>query len=73
MTYSVIWLSEAMTAYRRLRAADPNGAKRIAKAVAMLAADPRPAESSSLGGRATVGYASIVTACSMRSQMRRSA
>jgi hypothetical protein len=34
MTYSVIWLSEAMTGYRLLRAADPDGAKRIAKAIA---------------------------------------
>jgi hypothetical protein len=36
MTYSVIWLSEAMTAYRLLRADDPDGAKRIAKAIAAL-------------------------------------
>jgi mRNA interferase RelE/StbE len=50
MTYSVIWLPEAVTAYRRLRATDPDGAKRIAKAVAALAADPRPAESNALGG-----------------------
>jgi mRNA-degrading endonuclease RelE of RelBE toxin-antitoxin system len=50
MTYSVIWLPEAMTAYRRLRATDPDGTKRIAKAVAALATDPRPAESNALGG-----------------------
>jgi mRNA-degrading endonuclease RelE of RelBE toxin-antitoxin system len=50
MTYSVIWLPEAMTAYRRLRATDPDGAKRIAKAVAALASDPCPAESNALGG-----------------------
>jgi mRNA interferase RelE/StbE len=50
MTYRVIWLSEAMTAYRRLRATDPDGAKRIAKAVIALATDPRPAESNALGG-----------------------
>jgi mRNA interferase RelE/StbE len=49
MTYSVIWLSEAMTGYRLLRAADPDGAKRIAKAIAALAVDPRPAESNALG------------------------
>jgi mRNA interferase RelE/StbE len=49
MTYSVIWLSEAMTAYRLLRASDPDGAKRIAKAIAALALDPNPAESNALG------------------------
>jgi len=50
MTYSVIWLPEAMAAYRRLRVTDPDGARRIAKAVAALATDPRPAESNALGG-----------------------
>ena len=50
MTYSVIWLPEAVTSYRRLRTTDPDGAKRIAKAVAALAADPRPGESNALGG-----------------------
>lgn len=50
MTYAVIWLPEAMTAYRRLRAADPEGAKRIAVAAATLAADPHPAGSGALGG-----------------------
>jgi mRNA interferase RelE/StbE len=50
MSYAVIWLPEAMTAYRRLRAVDPDGAKQIANVVAGLAAEPRPAESSGLGG-----------------------
>jgi mRNA interferase RelE/StbE len=50
MTYPVIWLPEAMTAYRQLRASGPDGAKRIEKAVAALAVDPRPAESNALGG-----------------------
>jgi hypothetical protein len=48
MTYSVIWLPEAMTAYRALRTADPDGAKRIARAVAALAADSHPVESNAL-------------------------
>jgi mRNA interferase RelE/StbE len=39
-----------MLAYRRLRAADPEGAKRIARAVGSLSAAPRPPESSALGG-----------------------
>jgi mRNA interferase RelE/StbE len=50
MTYSVIWLPEAMTAYRVLRTADPDGARRIAKATAALAVDSHPAESNALGG-----------------------
>jgi mRNA interferase RelE/StbE len=49
MTDSVIWLPEAMTAYRQLRAADPDGAKRTAKAIAALATDSQPAESNALG------------------------
>jgi len=47
--YAVVWLPAGMTAYRRLRASDPDGAKRIAGAVAALSADPCPAESSALG------------------------
>jgi hypothetical protein len=39
MTHGVVWLPEAMTAYRVLRMADPDGAKRIAKAIAALAVD----------------------------------
>jgi mRNA-degrading endonuclease RelE of RelBE toxin-antitoxin system len=39
-----------MTAYRVLRMADPDGAKRISKAIAMLAVDSHPAESNALGG-----------------------
>lgn len=49
MMHVVIWLPEAMAAYRRLRADDPEGAKRIAAAVAALAFDPRPGESTALG------------------------
>ena len=49
MSYAVIWLTEAMTSYRSLRAADPDGAKRIASTIAGLAADPCPAESDALG------------------------
>ena len=52
MSLAVIWLSEAMTAYRRLRAADPDGARQIAKAVAVLGTDPCPTGSSALGGTA---------------------
>ena len=50
MTYAVIWRPEAMTAYRRLRAVDGQGVKRIAQTVSALAADPCPAASSALGG-----------------------
>jgi hypothetical protein len=49
MSYAVIWLTGAMTSYRRLRAADPDGAKRIASTIAGLASDPYPAESNALG------------------------
>lgn len=52
MSLAVIWLPEAMTAYRRLRAADPDGARQIAKAVAALGTDPCPTGSSALGGTA---------------------
>jgi mRNA interferase RelE/StbE len=64
MTYSVIWLPEAMTAYRVLRTADPDGAKRVAKAIAALAVDSHPAESNALGG---TSYGLTDIACSMRS------
>jgi len=50
MTHSVIWLSEAIASYRRLRATDPDGARRIAKVVTAPATDPRPADSNALGG-----------------------
>ena len=49
MSYAVIWLTGAMTSYRRLRTADPDGAKRIASTIAGLASDPYPAESNALG------------------------
>jgi hypothetical protein len=42
MTYTVVWLPDAMSAFRRLRAADRDGAKQVSAAVAALATDPRP-------------------------------
>jgi len=50
VTYTVVWLPEAMSAFRRLRAADRDGAKQIAAAVSALAAEPRPDGSAALGG-----------------------
>ena len=50
MTHPVIWLPEAMASYRQLRAADPDGDRRVVKAVAALASDPAPADSNPLGG-----------------------
>jgi len=50
MTYPVVWLPEAMSAFRRLRAADSDGAKQVAAAVAALATDPYPSRSTALGG-----------------------
>lgn len=38
-----------MTAYRSVREADPEGARRISRAVALLAGDPRPRTSTALG------------------------
>jgi len=38
-----------MSAFRRLRAADRDGAKQVSAAVAALAADPRPEGSTALG------------------------
>jgi mRNA interferase RelE/StbE len=52
MTHRVIWQPEAMSAFRRLRADDPDGAKRVASAVRSLAADPYPTEGTRLGGTA---------------------
>ena len=52
MTCRVIWLTEAMAAYRRLRVADPDGAKMVAAAVRALADEPAPPDSTSLGGTA---------------------
>jgi mRNA interferase RelE/StbE len=49
MSHTVIWLPEAMAAYRRLRSSGPDGAKMMASVVASLAADPRPAHSNALG------------------------
>jgi mRNA-degrading endonuclease RelE of RelBE toxin-antitoxin system len=50
VTHAVVWLPEAMTAYRSVRDADPDGATRITRAVALLASQPFPGESTSLGG-----------------------
>jgi mRNA interferase RelE/StbE len=50
MTYAIIWQPEAIASYRRLRTADSDGAKQIARAVTALAADPHPAASRALGG-----------------------
>jgi mRNA interferase RelE/StbE len=47
--YTVVWLPEATAAFRRLRAANPDGAKQVAQAVAALAEDPQPAGSAELG------------------------
>jgi mRNA-degrading endonuclease RelE of RelBE toxin-antitoxin system len=52
MTLAVVWLPEAMTAYRTLRAADPEGASRISYAVAMLGEHPWPEGSNALGDTA---------------------
>jgi mRNA interferase RelE/StbE len=52
MSYPVIWLTGAIASYRRLRAEDPDGAKRVASVIGGLAFDPYPAESNALGGTA---------------------
>jgi mRNA interferase RelE/StbE len=49
VTYTVVWLPEVMSAFRRLRAADHTGAKQVAAAVAALADQPAPGESTPLG------------------------
>ena len=41
MTYTVIWLPEAMSAFRRLRAADRTGAKQVAASVGSVAGSGR--------------------------------
>jgi mRNA interferase RelE/StbE len=51
-TAAVVWLPGAMTAYRAVRAADPEGARRISRAVALLAGDPCPRASTALGSTA---------------------
>lgn len=50
VTHAVIWLPEAMTAYRSVRDSDPDGARLISRAVALLAGEPCPGESAALGG-----------------------
>jgi hypothetical protein len=49
MTLAVVWLPAAMNAYRLLRVKDSEGARRIARRIAVLAAEPHPEESSCLG------------------------
>ena len=66
MSRTVIWLPEAMAAYRRLRSSDPDGAKLMASVVASLAADPRPAHSNALGQQTSGGYVWTAIASSMR-------
>jgi mRNA interferase RelE/StbE len=50
VTIRVVWLPEAMSAFRRLRDADPDGATRVAAAIGELASDPRPPGATPLGG-----------------------
>lgn len=52
VTHAVVWLPGAMAAYRAVRAADPDGARRISRAVALLAGNPYPESSSALGSTA---------------------
>lgn len=50
MTYTVVWEHHAMTEFRRLRHADPAGAKDCAAAVRLLSQDARPQAAPALGG-----------------------
>jgi mRNA interferase RelE/StbE len=50
VTHAVVWLPGAMTAYRSVRDSDPDGARRISRAVALLSGNPCPGESTALGG-----------------------
>jgi len=59
MTHPVIWLPEAMASYRQLRAADPDGDRRVVKAVAAIR--PRPIATLS-EVQASAGYGLIGTA-----------
>lgn len=52
VTHAVVWLPGAMNAYRVVRESDPEGARRISGAVALLAGDPCPEGSSVLGSTA---------------------
>lgn len=49
MTYTVVWMVEAMASFRRLRAEDPAGAALVAAVVRDLANDHRPPNSRGLG------------------------
>ncbi|MFK8908505.1 type II toxin-antitoxin system RelE/ParE family toxin [Streptomyces sp. YS-3] len=50
MTCTVVWEARAMDEFRRLRRADPVGAKACAAAVRELGSAPRPAAARALGG-----------------------
>ncbi|MFC9908923.1 type II toxin-antitoxin system RelE/ParE family toxin [Streptomyces sp. NPDC127197] len=50
MSYTVVWEHQAMGEFRRLRQADPVGAKACAAAVRALGDSPRPEEARALGG-----------------------
>ena len=49
MTLTAIWMTPAVTAYRRLRAEDPAAATAVGNAIRKLAEDPRPSTSRQLG------------------------
>ncbi len=46
----MVWEHLAMQEFRRLREADPVGAKACAAAIRVLAEEPRPGEARALGG-----------------------
>jgi mRNA interferase RelE/StbE len=50
VSHAVVWGHQAMGEFRRLRQADPVGAKACAAAVRELADSPRPEEARALGG-----------------------
>lgn len=52
MTLTVVWVPDALNAYRRLRAEDAQGASTVVIACRKLAADPRPVNSRPLGSGA---------------------
>jgi mRNA interferase RelE/StbE len=49
VNHAVVWLPGAMGAYRTLRTDDPEGARRVLRAVTLLAGDPCPEGSTALG------------------------
>lgn len=54
MSFTIVWLPAAMSAYRRLRTVDPIGAKLVSSTVAALATDQYPRDSHRLGGAGMV-------------------